>query len=175
MALLVGVIQTQSSPDRVGHTSKVCEHIGRRDAQHAVAFACKPAIPERIPSDLIVLRVPTAIDLDHQTTLEADEIDNMSANRMLPTKARAVDPAPAEHPPQPTFGIACIVAQFSRALIGHERGYLMSARSVTPTRRVQRLSSAVACADGLAMAELSRGRVALPPQGGGKRATLDNG
>ena len=96
MALLVGVTGPQSSPDRVRHTSKVCEHIGRRDTQDTVAFACKPAIPERIPSDLIVLRMLAAIDLDHQTALETDEIHNVSANRMLPTKARAVDPAAAE-------------------------------------------------------------------------------
>jgi hypothetical protein len=57
----------------------------------------------------------------------------------------------------------------SRALVDHERSYLMSAQPVTPTRRVQRLSSAVACADGVSMAELSRGHLALPPQGEGDR------
>jgi hypothetical protein len=168
MALLVGVTGPQSSPDRVRHTSRVCEHIGRRDTQDTVGFACKPAIPERIPSDLIVLRMLAAIDLDHQTALETDEIHNVSANRLLPSKARAVDPAAAEHPPQPTFGIAHVVAQLPCARIGHERGYLTSARQVTPTRHVQRLSSAVAYGDGLVVAELSRGRVALPTQGGGK-------
>jgi len=36
-------------------------------------------------------------------------------------------------------------------------------RSVTPTRCVQRLRSAVACAARSAMADLNRGRMALPP------------
>jgi hypothetical protein len=173
MAFLVGVIRPQGSPDGVGHTSKVCEHIGRRNAQDAVTFACKPAIPESVPSDLIVVRVLTTIDFDHQATLETDEIDNVSTNRMLPPKARAVDAAATQCSPQPTFRIAHIVAQVPRALVDHKRGYLTSARPVTPIRRVQRLSSAVARADGLVGAELSRGRVALPPQGGGKRPRID--
>ncbi len=45
---------------------------------------------------------------------------------------------------------------------------LPSTRPVTPTRCVQRLRSAVACAGRSALADLSRGRIALPPQGGGR-------
>jgi 5-aminolevulinate synthase len=46
-------------------------------------------------------------------------------------------------------------------------GCLWSARCITPTRCVQRLGSAVERAARSAMADPSRGRIALPPRGGG--------
>lgn len=39
---------------------------------------------------------------------------------------------------------------------------------ITPTRSVQRLSPAFVRVEGLVMAGLNRGRIALPRQGGGK-------
>ena len=60
-------------------------------------------ISERIARDLIILCVLAAIDFDPQAALETDEIDYVSADRMLPPKARIVDPTPAERTPQPTF------------------------------------------------------------------------
>jgi hypothetical protein len=45
---------------------------------------------------------------------------------------------------------------------------LRRTRPDTPTRCVQRLRSAVACASRSAMADLNRGRISLPPPGGGE-------
>jgi hypothetical protein len=45
---------------------------------------------------------------------------------------------------------------------------LRHVRLDTPTRCVKRLRSAVAFAERLALADLSRGRIALPPPGGGE-------
>jgi hypothetical protein len=65
--------------------------------------------------------------------------------------------------PEHAFSIAHGLAQGSRAVGCHAQIYRRNARTVTPTRSVQRLSPAVERVERSAMAGLSRGRSALPP------------
>jgi hypothetical protein len=57
-----------------------------------------------------------AVDFNDQSGVDACEVDNEPANRVLPSKLEAVKRPPAQPVPKPLLGIGHLLAQFPRVV-----------------------------------------------------------
>ena len=145
MAFLVGVALStshgwpllQDCPDRIDYTADIAEHFRVRHTHDAITFSLEPLVTPRIVRDLLVLGVMPAVDLDNEPPLEAHEVDDIAAERMLPAKARSIDLLGAQRPPQLALTVAHGLAQGSGALVGHAARLAWPRAKDTPTRRAK--------------------------------------
>ena len=144
MAFGVGVLSTQPNGpalqrirDSTDNAVEVGDNVPVPDAHDLIAFGGEPARATFVMGKSLRPGMLTAIDLDYQQPLQADEIDDEGSQRMLPAKFQAVElPAP-QSPPQQALGIGHRSAQASRTFVGH-RGTLAVVRDpVTPTSRAE--------------------------------------
>jgi hypothetical protein len=73
----------QCIEDRLHDVVGAFEHVVVPETHHAKALSFKPSGTSRVQrvSPIVAMRV--AVDFDHQVCAEADEIDDVCANRML--------------------------------------------------------------------------------------------
>jgi hypothetical protein len=73
-----------------------------REAQDGVAETPEAVVPFSIVLALLLVNLP--VDLDDETVSGTREIDNVGADRMLPTKLPALKPMIPEYLPETPFG-----------------------------------------------------------------------
>jgi hypothetical protein len=64
----------------------------------------------------------STVDFDDQPSFEADEIDNVAIDRLLPSEPPASQPSIAQQAPQGTFRIRHALAELPCVLNRHPRG-----------------------------------------------------
>src|SRR5437763_4941296 len=96
--------------DRQQHTVSICQHIVIPETEHAVIFTREISVSDDI---LCALRMVSAIDLNNQSSIAADEIRNERPDRFLPDKLEPAQPPIAESKPQFPLGIGLRASQFS--------------------------------------------------------------
>src|SRR5581483_3822150 len=105
-------------PDRLqnhlGHRIRLREDIVVPEPNKCVALPPEPNFPSEV-ARLLVHVMPT-INLDDQAPLEAYEVDDIRANRVLAAEPHSVNLSSPQELPQPTFGIGGIGPQLPRAL-----------------------------------------------------------
>lgn len=75
----------------------------------------------------------SAIDLDDEAAVEAHEVDDVGAQRVLPPKPAPRDLTLAQLGPQQTLAVGHLSAKISSALVGHALKLAERAWQVTPT------------------------------------------
>ena len=102
------------------------QNLGVREADHRPTKRLKFCLAEMIPQHHVVPQVDAAVYLNDQPQAVTREISEISTDRMLPSKAVAVDlPAP-EAIPEAAFGqtgTSALGAGESGACAGHPEGY----------------------------------------------------
>jgi hypothetical protein len=104
--------------DRRENGIRVIEDVAVGEADHVVAVACQV-----IRSVLIVgrlIRMYLAVELDDQTKLRATEVEDESADWVLPTPFQAADRRRAEHVPEYAFRRSWPMSHLARARL-HDR------------------------------------------------------
>lgn len=94
------------------HTHGVAKHIVVPESQNPIAPRHKPRIARRIARTSGML---SAIDFNDQTTLAADKVNGVRADRLLANEFPAVDDTRPQPLPKRQFGVRRIAAQSSRA------------------------------------------------------------
>jgi hypothetical protein len=90
------------------HAIHVCKHFVVPDSNDGEALFFEPAIP------LVVGRLGcmmTAIQLDHESMLEANEVDDVMADRILALEFASVQPTAPQAVPERAFGIRRLLAE----------------------------------------------------------------
>jgi hypothetical protein len=85
------------------------------ESQHAIAFACEETVPSRVTLLILRLEMLSAVNLDDQARVLADEVDNEGTNGCLTPKACAVEPVRAHRIPDDPLGLGQVSAQRARA------------------------------------------------------------
>jgi hypothetical protein len=78
-------------------------------------LAPQDLVPDEVVLGPTIVRVTSAIDLDYQPPSEADEVEDVSAERCLPAEAIALLAQALQLRPQHGFGPTRIVAKQARA------------------------------------------------------------
>jgi hypothetical protein len=81
----------------------VLQHIAVPESEHPIAARLEPSRPRLIIGD--VLAMLTAVELDQQAMRQAREIDDVRADRHLPSKTIAPHLTIAKLPPKLALGV----------------------------------------------------------------------
>src|SRR5262249_43049260 len=90
--------------NRRGHTIHVAQHVLIADPQHAPALRFDHLCPAEVAQDLIVVSVHATIHLYRELELQTGEVRDGPVDRVVPTKAQAVERAAAKGLPESRFG-----------------------------------------------------------------------
>lgn len=88
---------TESCQDGLDHTFLVVVNVIVPEAQNTKSLISQMAITFSIN----LFRMLTAICFNDQPRLQADEIDNIMVDRLLPFELEASEPLSAKQPPEP--------------------------------------------------------------------------
>src|SRR5690606_39153909 len=89
------------------------------DPDGSQPHAREPGIAARIPAHRAVISVTVAVDLDHQLSREAYEIEYVSLERSLPPKMIALLAKRAQMHPQPRFSTRHAFSETAGSRNGH--------------------------------------------------------
>jgi hypothetical protein len=95
------------------HAGHVDQHIVVPEAQDAVIMLSEPFVANYISQTIGML---SAVDLNNQTRLAADEIDSVGSDWLLPDKLMSAEPTRSQSVPKCVFGTSRISTQPPRAI-----------------------------------------------------------
>lgn len=106
--------------NRLEHESHIVVDLLIAKSNHAVAAFGKPLGSPHIMVPMLRLLVLRAIEFDDEPLSEADEVDDVRAERRLSAKFVAVDLAGAQEEPEAPFGFRGLIAKLAGeiALVG---------------------------------------------------------
>jgi hypothetical protein len=113
--------------DRAQHGLGLQEHLVVPEAQNSVASLLEESAAPLVVA--LLLQVLAAIDLDHELLLEADEVDNVLTDRMLPAELVIEHLSPTQVFPQVALGSGGILSELSpvnKGFLLHHSGYNFS-------------------------------------------------
>jgi hypothetical protein len=103
--------QTGPGQDRVFDHPRCSQDVVIPETNHGQALARKPSVPDRIARRPGVLR---AVAFHHEAVLEADEIDDVAANRHLAASFQAGQSSAAQDAPEFYLGVGGIHSECPR-------------------------------------------------------------
>jgi hypothetical protein len=84
------------------HPVDIGVHVGIPEAENSKAFALENGVTDLIVRPALIARMLTAIDLDHYSPVEADEVEVVAAEGRLAADVKAeLAPHQAQSRPQP--------------------------------------------------------------------------
>jgi hypothetical protein len=83
---------TSGVQNRFENAYGICQNVRIPKTQNAITFGREPSVALNVSDRIGVL---PAIELDDETMLLANEVDDKRPNRRLPSKAQAHQPMPA--------------------------------------------------------------------------------
>ncbi len=98
----------QRAPDRIGNRIPITEHVVIPKAHDTKSFSLKPCSAFRVV--LTVECVLPAVEFDNQSTVETNEVDDISSQRNLAAKLKLTETATAETPPNEAFCFRKVLA-----------------------------------------------------------------
>src|SRR5207245_1121732 len=101
----------QSRPDALDYSLRLLENIGIPEAQHPEAVSNQSRCAPLVAFDLF--GVLAAVDLNHEPSLQAGEIDEVRTDWKLTAEAVALDLLIAQADPEPDFSIGHLTSQLA--------------------------------------------------------------
>jgi len=101
----------QDMRDTVKHDLWCLQELAVRKTQHAISASQQPLCSCRIVTDVSILAMLVAIELDNQLCRRTIEIDDIRPNRLLAPKPQSSDLVAAKYRPKLSFGICCGIAK----------------------------------------------------------------
>jgi hypothetical protein len=97
----VGATGAERRPDGLDNPGGVAQHVMVPESQYTIPRRNEELVTPSIRSTVQVL---PAIDLDHEPSLHAQEVDHVRADRHLAAEAMAIELAHAQVAPEPALG-----------------------------------------------------------------------
>ena len=118
----------ERGPDGIDHSVEVAEYIGVPEPKHPESLAFEPSSAAVVA--ISALGMLSAVHLDSQPRLVADEIRNVGSEGYLPAEAAAMQLAAPQARPQPGPGVGGILAEGAGLADGH--GLIIGDRAPPP-------------------------------------------
>jgi len=113
----------QRVEDRLHYVVGSLDHVVVPKVDHPKALSFKPSGTSRVQSVGPVVAMRVAVDFNHQLRAEADEIDDVPANRVLTSELESLESMCAKSRPQALLGCCLISAQLACSI---DRGWITS-------------------------------------------------
>jgi hypothetical protein len=108
------LLRPERGGDDFDHGLSVVKHIVVPETKHSVPLSLEPGCSHVIVGLLVI--VLASIDLDDQPLLQADEVHDVSPERVLSAKPVSFELSFPQSTPQNTFGIGHVTTKLARSM-----------------------------------------------------------
>lgn len=126
----------QNQQQALHYAIKICVYFTVPKSKNAKIMPRQIFVSRHILRDECTHSVLTTIDFDHQSLIEADEVDNKIIDRRLPAKMKSVrEPKRSQTSPKLPLVRRQFVSEFSRDFVGHTPpGFSLRSKPPSPSR-----------------------------------------